>query len=124
MLGLPPVPLHLGWQHRIRLGRTYHVRLDCTDYSVQPHAIGRFVDIHADLDRVRVRCAARLVGDHAQIWARGLTITAPGHVVAAKALRAAFRAGHATGRPAAEQDLVRDLGDYDRAFGLLDVQVS
>ena len=124
MLGLPPVPLHLGWHHRIRLGRDYYVRLDSNDYSVDPHAIGRFVDIHADLDRVRVRCGGRLVADHARVWARGLTVTDPAHVVAAKALRTAFQDRHATGRPAAGQDLVRDLGDYDRAFGLLDGQVS
>ncbi len=124
MLGLPPVPLALGWHYRIRLGRDYYVRLDSNDYSVDPHAIGRFVDIHADLDRVRVRCAGRLVADHARVWARGLTVTDPAHVVAAKALRAAFQAGHAPGHPAAEQDLVRDLADYDRAFGLLDGQVS
>lgn len=124
MLELPPVPLHLGWHHRIRLGRDYYVRLDSSDYSVDPHAIGRFVDIHADLDRVRVRCGGRLVADHARVWARGTTVTDPAHVVAAKALRTAFQARHATGRPAAEQDLVRDLGDYDRAFGIIDGQVS
>ena len=100
------------------------MRLDSSDYSVDPHAIGRFVDIHADLDRVRVRCGGRLVADHARVWARGTTVTDPAHVVAAKALRTAFQARHATGRPAAEQDLVRDLGDYDRAFGIIDGQVS
>ena len=124
MLGLPPVPLHLGWHQRIRLGRDYYVRLDSNDYSVDPHAIGRFVDIHADLHRVRVRSAGRLVADHARVWARGLTVTDPAHVVAAKSLRAAFQAGHATGRPAVEQDLIRDLGDYDRAFGIDAGQVS
>ncbi len=38
MLPLPPIPLHLGWRNRIRLGRDYYVRLDTTDYSVDPHA--------------------------------------------------------------------------------------
>jgi hypothetical protein len=28
MLPLPPVPLHLGWRNRVRLGRDYYVRID------------------------------------------------------------------------------------------------
>ena len=51
MLALPPVPLHLGWRNQIRLGRDYYVRLDTNDYSVDPTAIGRMVDVTADLDR-------------------------------------------------------------------------
>lgn len=55
MLPLPPIPLQLGWRERVRLGRDYYVRLDSSDYSVDPTAIGRIIDIAADLDRVRVR---------------------------------------------------------------------
>ena len=55
MLPLPPIPLHLGWRNKIRLGRDYYVRLDTNDYSVDPNVIGRMVDVAADLDRVRVR---------------------------------------------------------------------
>ena len=65
MLPLPPVPLHLGWRERVRLGRDYYVRLDTSDYSVDPTAIGRMVDVSADLDRVRVRLDGRIVADHA-----------------------------------------------------------
>jgi transposase len=115
MLPLPPVPLHLGWRNRIRLGRDYYVRLDTSDYSVDPNVIGRLVDVSADLDRVRVRAEGRLVADHARVWARGMTITDPAHQRTAAALRAAFQ----TPRTApSSQDLGRDLGDYDRAFGL------
>ena len=64
----------------------------------------------------------RVVADHARVWARGMTITDPSHVSAAKALRVAFQARHAGShqRAVAEgQDVpVRDLGDYDRAFGI------
>ena len=63
MLPLPPIPLHLGWRNKIRLGRDYYVRLDTNDYSVDPTAIGRLVDVTADLERVRVRCEGRLVAD-------------------------------------------------------------
>jgi hypothetical protein len=60
MLPLPPIPLHLGWRNKIRLGRDYYVRLDTNDYSVDPRVIGRMVDVAADLDRVRVRAEGRL----------------------------------------------------------------
>ena len=51
MLALPPVVTGLGWHDRVRLGRDYYVRLDSSDYSVDPAAIGRMVDVSADLDR-------------------------------------------------------------------------
>ena len=115
MLPLPPVPLHLGWRNRVRLGRDYYVRVDTNDYSVDPRAVGRLVDVSADLDRVRVRADGRLVAEHARVWARGMTLTDPAHLETAKALREQFRAP----RPvAAGDDLVRDLADYDRAFGI------
>jgi transposase len=76
MLPLQPIPLHLGWRNRVRLGRDYYVRLDTNDYSVDPTAIGRLVDVTADLDRVRVRADGRIVADHARVWACGATITA------------------------------------------------
>jgi hypothetical protein len=114
MLPLPPAPLHLGWRNRIRLGRDYYVRLDSCDYSVDPQAIGRLVDVAADLDRVKVRLDGKVIADHRRSWARGATVTDPAHVQAAAVLRAAFK----TPRPAAVDDLTRDLADYDRAFGL------
>ena len=116
MLALPPVPLHLGWRTRIRLGRDYYVRLDTNDYSVDPTVIGRLVDVTADLDRVRVRADGRLVADHPRVWARGTTLTDPAHVQVAATLRADFHRP----RAAAGDDLARDLADYDRAFGLSD----
>jgi hypothetical protein len=115
MLPLPPLPLHLGWRERVRLGRDYYVRLDASDYSVDPTAIGRMVEVSADLDRVRVRLDGRLVGDHARVWARGATVTDPAHVHTAKALREQAREPRTT---SAAQDLGRDLADYDRAFGI------
>ena len=36
MLPLPPAPLQLGWRNRVRLGKDYYVRLDTSDYSVDP----------------------------------------------------------------------------------------
>jgi hypothetical protein len=119
MLPLPPIPLHLGWRNRIRLGRDYYVRCDTNDYSVDPIAIGRVVDVSADLDQVKVRVDGRVVADHPRMWVRGVTVTDPTHVESAAVLRRRFQHRDVTGPPANEElDLGRDLGDYDRAFGL------
>lgn len=122
MLALPPIPLQLGWRNQIRLGRDYYVRVDSSDYSVDPSAIGRQVVVTADLERVRVRLDGRIVADHPRVWARQMTVTDPAHVEVARSLREQF------GRPRAAGDdhLGRDLADYDRAFGLdtIDGQVA
>ncbi|MDE3139431.1 MAG: IS21 family transposase [Acidobacteriota bacterium] len=114
MRALPPRPLHLGWHQRVRLPRDYYVRVDTNDYSVDPRAIGRLVDVAADLERVRVRLEGRLVAEHTRVWARNTTVTDDAHVARAALLRRDFQ------RPRVSQtdDLVRDLADYDRAFGL------
>lgn len=114
MLALPPVVNSLGWNERVRLGRDYYVRLDSSDYSVDPTAIGRMVDVTADLDRVRVRLDGRIMADHARVWARGATVADPAHVETARLLREQFQQP----RPTTADDLHRDLADYDRAFGL------
>lgn len=132
MLALPPIPLHLGWRNRIRLGRDYYVRLDTNDYSVDPVAIGRLVDVSADLERVKVRADGRLLADHPRLWARSGILTDPAHVESAAVLRRRFqhRDTPALDRTPgsngpAETDLQRDLFDYDRAFGLTsDEEVS
>ena len=118
MLPLPPVAPAVGWVNRVRLGRDYYVRVDSSDYSVDPAVIGRFVDVTADLAKVEVRHEGRLVAVHDRVWARGQTIADLAHVAAAKVLREQYQRP----RPAADPDagLVRDLADYDRAFGLID----
>lgn len=121
MLALAPIPLRLGWRNKMRLGRDYYVRLDTNDYSVDPTVIGRMVDVTADLDRVRVRCEGRTVAEHRRVWARGTTVTNPVHVEVAAWLRKQFQQPRAVGAVgAAGDDLVRDLSDYDHAFGLHD----
>jgi len=121
MLPLPPVAPVVGWVNRVRLGRDYYVRLDSNDYSVDPNVIGRFVDVHADLAGVQVRHEGRLVAVHDRVWARGMTITDPLHVAAAKVLREQYQLP----RPAdPDEGLARDLADYDRAFGLIDGGLS
>lgn len=115
MLALPPAVLHLGWRNHVRLGRDYYVRIDTNDYSVHPRAIGARVDVAADLDVVRVRHGGQVVAEHPRRWARGMTVTDPAHVTAAAQLRHAYQ--HPATRPEASE-LVRDLADYDKAFGI------
>jgi len=118
MLPLPPMAPAVGWVNRVRLGRDYYVRLDASDYSVDPTVIGRFVEVTADLTRVEVRHQGRLVAAHDRVWARGQTITDPAHVAAAKVLREEYQQPRPAWDP--HEGLVRDLADYDRAFGVVD----
>jgi hypothetical protein len=116
MLPLPAIPPPVGWHHQIRLGRDYYVRLDASDYSADPAAIGAIVDVRADLERVQVSAGGRMAADHTRVWARGLTVTDPAHLETARRLRHEFREPRS--QPPGS-DLFRDLADYDRAFGLI-----
>jgi hypothetical protein len=119
MLPLPAIAPPLGWRQQIRLGRDYYVRVDASDYSVDPAVIGRLIDVTADLNRVTVRASGHLVAGHARVWARGITVTDPAHLQAASRLRREFRQPRPSSLPG---DLARDLADYDRAFGLTSSQ--
>jgi transposase len=119
MLALPPVAPQLGWRERVRLPRDHYVRLGSNDYSVDPVAVGRFVDVVADLEQVTVRLGANVVAAHERCWARWQTITDPAHKAAALAMSAA--AAHRPPAPPAGEVEQRDLGAYDAAFGLTEV---
>ena len=130
MMPLPPVPPQVGWRKSMRLPRDHYVRLDSNDYSVHPAAVGRRIDIHADLSRVWVTCEGAIVADHARVWAQHQTITDPEHTVAAKLLR---QGRGDLLRPVAEavtgeEVEVRSLGVYDQILGLaeplIDEEVS
>ena len=97
------------------------MRIDSNDYSVEPTAIGRLVTVIADLQRVVVRLDGRVVADHARVWARHMTVTDPAHVAVAKQLREDFARPRTRHTDAA---LVRDLADYDRAFGIDGMEVA
>lgn len=88
MMPVPPIEAcQLGWHKQIRLGRDYYVRIDTNDYSVHPAVIGRRVDVHADLERVRAVCDGKVVAEHQRCWASRQTITDPAHRGAADKLR-------------------------------------
>jgi len=117
MLTLPPVAPATGWRSALRLPRDHYIRLDSNDYSVHPTVIGRRIEVVADLERVRAFCDGQVVADHERIWGWHQTLSDPGHVAAAEALR---RERIATLRPVTSQPdvQIRCLDDYDQALGL------
>lgn len=104
--------------NRVRSGRDHYARVDSNDYSVDPAVLGRFVDVTASLAGSKSGTRGRLVATHVRVWARGMTITRPAHGAAAKLFREQFQRPRPGADPRAE--LVRDVVDYDRAFGLID----
>jgi transposase len=118
MLALPPVAPATGWRFAARLARDHYIRLDANDYSVHPAVIGRRIEVIAGLDRVGVVCDGRAVADHQRSWAWHQTITDPGHLDAARALRqlrgVALRPVPGPREGEVEQ---RDLAVYDRLAG-------
>jgi transposase len=119
MLPLPPVAPLVGWRLSLQLPRDHYVRLAGNDYSVHPSAVGRRVEVAADLAAVTVTCAGRLVADHPRSWTSHQTITDASHVMAAKQLRRQLIGGTPP-QPPADQVEQRRLADYDVAFGLDD----
>ena len=116
MLTLPPVAPSTGWRSSTRLPRDHYIRLDANDYSVHPSAVGRRIEIVADLDRVRVFSGGMLVAAHHRIWANQQTISDPEHVAAATVLRRSRF--DVIGAPAHVEVEQRALSDYDTLLGL------
>lgn len=113
MRPLPSLMPDTAWRTMVRLGRDHWIRHHTNDYSVHPRAVGRRVEVRADLDAVVVTLAGVEVARHPRCWAKHQTITATDHEHAAKVMRA-FEL------PAVDDpDLVeiRDLSVYDRLGG-------
>jgi hypothetical protein len=113
----------VGLTGRIRLSRDYYVRIDGNDYSVNPAAIGRFVDWIATPALVAVTCAEQIVATHERVWGSGATVTDPEHRSIARALRTEFATtrAHATTRshPDGHVVAIRALPDYDALYGVV-----
>jgi hypothetical protein len=116
MLGFPPVLPDPALRLSTRLGRDHWVRVGTCDYSVHPRAIGRRVEIRADLDEVVITCAGDDVGRHPRSWAKHRTITDPAHDAARREMQ---RFGQRAAAAEVDDVEIRDLAVYDRALGLV-----
>ncbi|MGH3372877.1 MAG: IS21 family transposase [Nocardioidaceae bacterium] len=115
MLALPPVLPDPAFRTAIRLPRDHYVRVLSSDYSVHPRAIGRRVDIRADLDVVRIALAGDLVGQHRRSLVPHQVVSDPAHAIARADLRDEYRSLTTRGP---EPDVeIRDLAVYDRLVG-------
>ena len=124
MLALPPMAPPTGLAARMRLARDHYVRVDTCDYSVDPRAIGRFVDITASLSTVTAVCDGELVAQHERSWAKRAVVNDPAHLEMARVLRREHAARReANGRLARQHAdghtvVLRGLPDYDALFGV------
>jgi len=116
MVALPPVPPIVGWRTFTRLPRDHYVRIASNDYSVHPSAIGRLVEVVADLRQVKVTSGGQSVATHPRCWAAHRTITDPAHAQAAAVMRRS-RLQLAT-TAANTQVERRRLSDYDAVLGI------
>ncbi|MGQ0803876.1 MAG: IS21 family transposase [Actinomycetota bacterium] len=117
MLALPPVLPDPAFRTATRLPRDHYVRVLGSDYSVHPRAIGRRVDVRADLGMVRITLAGEVVGEHRRSLVPHQVVTDRAHVIARAYLRDERRALESSGT---EPDVeVRDLAVYDRLAGAL-----
>jgi transposase len=112
MRALPSPMPDTAWHATVRLGRDHWIRHATNDYSVHPRAVGRRVEIRADLENVVVTLAGEIVARHDRCWAKHHTITDPAHELAAKVMRT-FELAIADD----DQVEVRDLTVYDRLDG-------
>ncbi len=94
------------------------VRVHSNDYSVDPSAIGRMVQVTADLDTVTVTAGATVLARHERRWARHQIFTDPAHVSRAAELRRDYRSSMARKPPGQAVVQERDLSVYDQAFGI------
>lgn len=112
MLTLPPIGAAPGWHETKRLPRDHYVRLASNDYSVDPIAVGRMINVHADADTVTVRWGNRIVAEHPRHWGQHQTIAEPAHLSIADHMRSQARSGRL---PITTDEVEqRSLSVYDR----------
>ncbi|MFJ1656692.1 Mu transposase domain-containing protein [Streptomyces sp. NPDC088337] len=86
MLRIPPVTPPTGGAST-PAGRDHYIRVDTSDYSVHPRALGRTVMVRADNEEVTVIAGNDVVARHTCCWARYQSLTDPDHAAAAHVLR-------------------------------------
>jgi len=116
MMPLPPLAPDIRHRFSARLGRDHYVRFDTCDYSIHPRAIGRRIEVTADLDFVVATCSGEEVARHRRSLCPHRTITAVDHSRARRELRA--RKLDEDVAPVDVDVEQRDLAAYDRALGI------
>lgn len=106
----------LAPSEKVRLARDYYVRVAGNDYSVHPRAIGSFCEVSYNLEEVVVTSQNQLLARHRRAWGSGLTVTDPSHVSAASEMRMKYQMRKPLAK---DEDLFRDLSEYDRYFGVM-----
>jgi hypothetical protein len=91
MLTLPPVAPVVQTVTSVRLGRDYYVRVAGNDYSMDPNAIGRLVEVSTTLAQVTVSRSGHLLAIHDRCWTARQTLTDSAHVESAAVLRQQFQ---------------------------------
>ena len=117
MLAFPPVLPDPALRFEVRLGRDHYGRVGTCDYSVDPRALGRRVEVRVDLEEVTVRLGGDLLACHGRSWAKHRTITDPVHEHGREALHR--KAIEVFAAALGDDDVeIRDLDSYDRALGV------
>ena len=116
MGSLPPVLPDVAWHSSLRLGRDHYIRYGTCDYSVHPKAIGRRIQVTADLEWVTATLDGEEVARHARSLVAHQTLTDPAHGRARRELREQQEA--APTAPADVEVEERDLSVYDEALGV------
>ncbi len=114
---LPPVLPDVAWHSSLRLGRDHYIRYGTCDYSVHPKAIGRRIQVQADLEWVTATLEGEEVARHRRSLVAHQTLTDPAHGRARREMRQAEQAA----APTAPGDIEveeRDLASYDEALGV------
>jgi transposase len=114
MMPFPPVLPDPSWRFTTRLPRDHYVRVDTNDYSVNPHFVGRRVEVRVTLEEVTATCDGTEVARHRRCLAKHQSLLHPDH---ARVLRA-MRAEQLVAAAFADAVEERDLNDYDRALGV------
>jgi hypothetical protein len=111
---LPPVLPDVAWRSSLRLGRDHYIRYGTCDYSVHPRAIGRRIQVRADLEWVTATVDGEEVARHRRCLVAHQTLTDPAHARARRELRQSQEPTQPGGVEVEE----RDLTVYDKVLGV------
>jgi hypothetical protein len=74
MLPSPALDPQVGFHQRIRVAGDYYTTTLGKDHSIDPIAIDRLVEVHADLMRFQAQLDGTPVADHRHSWGRNARV--------------------------------------------------